>query len=75
MKFKDLKSDPIVYNGKSYDAWFVEVEPYHKVLFADCALLECLEEIGGVGNWLDDKIAYYVYPEQDVKEAIDEYND
>lgn len=75
MKFKDLKSEPISYKGKTYDAWHVEVEPYHTELFADCALLTALETVGEVGNCLDDKIAWYVDPDQDVKDAIDEYND
>ena len=75
MKFKELKGTPVEYGGRSYMTGKVEVEPYREELFADVALHDAMDAGGSLGNWLDDKIAYYVSPDEEVQDAIDEYND
>ena len=75
MKFKELGGSPVEYGGRSYMTWEVEVEPYHKELFADVALHDAMDAGGSLGNWIDDKIAYYVSPEEEVQDAIEDYKD
>lgn len=75
MKFKELKGAPVEYGGRPYMTWKVEVEPCREELFADVALHDAMDACGSLGNRLDDKIAYYVSPDEEVQDAIDEYND
>ncbi len=75
MKFKELKGTPVEYGGRFYDAWRVSVEPFRTELFADIALHDAMDENGDLGNRLDDAIAYYVDPEEEVQDAVEEYND
>lgn len=76
MKFDQMPSDTLFYKGVRYRGWWVETQPYEKRLFADISLMYRLEEEGDtIDNRIDDEIAYYVSPNDDVEEAISDFLD
>ncbi len=75
MKFRDLGGTPATYRGREYMTWSVQTGPGVQTTFADIALHDALDAHGELGNWLDDRIGYYVHPDEDVADAVEEYND
>ncbi len=55
--------------------WDVRTGPDTRTMFADIALMTAMDEHGDLGNWLDDRIGYYVGLDDDVDEMIEAYND
>lgn len=74
MKFSEMAESPVEYNGRKWRAWWVEVRPFVYELFADVALQREIEATGGVDGWVDRSVGFYVDPESDVNDAIEEYN-
>lgn len=75
MSFRDLEKITFVeYRGRSYTTWNLEISPYTSAIFADIKLEEALRENGDIGNWIDDRIAFYVSERDDVDSAIEQYN-
>ena len=79
MKFIDLNYDVINYDGKEYRSWMIDVGGGRLVKFADIELLNKFEdEVGGneanINNDIDDSIGYYAGLNDEVMEAIIEFN-
>lgn len=75
MKFRDMPGNPVEYRGREYMTWTVQTGPGEYAEFADVALQDALDSRGELGNRLDDRIGYYVSPDDDVDDMIEEYND
>lgn len=76
MKFHQLQSKPLMYKGCRYRGWIVETQPHEKRLFAENGLRYMIMDGFDAETYaLEDKIAYYVSPNDDVDKAIDNYLD
>jgi hypothetical protein len=75
MKFKDIKGATVDYLGKEYMTWTVRTNPNTWTTFADIALHDALDANGELGNRIDDLVGYYVSPEDDIDEMVEEFND
>ena len=74
-KFSETKGYPAVYRKREYATRDIVLPTGDSVVFADIALWNAMRDNGDAGCWLDDKIAYYVSPDDNVREMIDEYLD
>ena len=75
MTYVEMPSEILFYKGCRYKGWYVETQPNEKRLFADIKLLYRFEEEDESDHSLEDRIAYYVSPSEDVEKAIDNFLD
>ena len=71
-RFCDGESDPIEYNGRTYDTWTMYGgEEVGDVMFADDALRQDMEE-NGIDEEIMKMVDVWVYPRDRVEDAIDQ---
>ncbi len=75
MVFDEMPVEILFYKGCRYKSWYVETRPDEKKLFAEVSLLYRFEEEDEADHSLEDKIAYYVSPSEDVEKAISNFLD
>ena len=75
--FDNLTWEPIVYDGKEYRSWWIDVGG-RIVKFAEQALLDkFIEDYDGevnINNDIDDSIGYYARLDQTIESAIIDYD-
>ena len=72
-RFCDCESDPIEYNGQTYDTWtmYSGDDEIGDVMFADDALRQDMEE-NGVDPEIMEIVDLWVNPRDSVEDAIDQ---
>lgn len=71
--FSDLESGTVEYRGREYRTWTLDVGLGYDVTFAEIALQDAMAEHGDLDCRLDQGIAYYADPGDDVGESVREY--